>query len=208
MEEGLSATYGYNERGRLLTERNAAGETRHYDYNIAGDLVKINQPDGSAITQHYDKQENLTAKQYGKLSQQFHYDDAGRIHILVNENSTMTLFEYDVMDRLITKTSFDGHTKHYHYNMLNQLIKVKDVQLTSHYHYDLSGDLVESEMTETGKMVDQEYWQYNESGQLTVVSSQSGDYRVTISFERDKTGRVLQAGMLRILSASKSAVSG
>lgn len=192
MEEGLRNTYEYNDRGQRVSEHNAAGETYRYDYNSAGDLVKIHQPDDSLMTLHYDEQRRLTAKQYGGLNQQFHYDDAGRIHTLVNENGAVTRFEYDVMNRLVKEIGFDGRSKCYSYNALQQLVTMQDVHLTTHYRYDLSGHLINSEIIEAGKTVDTQNWQYNEYEQLTEVNSQSGDYQITVCFERDNVGRILQ----------------
>lgn len=192
MEEGLSNTYDYDERGRLISETNTANEFSSYEYNDAGDIVKMNQTDGSVISLYYDDWGNLISRKHGKTSQQFYYDEAGRMNTVVNENGVMTLFVYDAMDRLIKETGFDGRTKSYSYDALSQVKMIQDGRLISRYRYNLSNNLVEVETLESDEVVDKQTWFYNQYNQVKEVTSQSRAYNITVCFERDKFGRIVK----------------
>ena len=52
----------YDARGRLLTEQ-IAGETTQFEYDPAGNLKKVTQPDGSWVSFSYDAAARLTQTQ-------------------------------------------------------------------------------------------------------------------------------------------------
>jgi YD repeat-containing protein len=57
---GLTTTLGYDARQRL-NSRNVGGETTTYDYDGAGQLIKVTLPDGSFLSYTYDPAHRLTA---------------------------------------------------------------------------------------------------------------------------------------------------
>ncbi len=58
----VSTTMTYDARGRLLTEQ-IAGETTQFEYDPAGNLKKVTQPDGSWVSFSYDAAARLTQTQ-------------------------------------------------------------------------------------------------------------------------------------------------
>ncbi|MGG2271297.1 hypothetical protein AB6B43_11155, partial [Escherichia coli] len=47
------------------------------------------------------------------------------------ENGSHTTFRYDVLDRLIQETGFDGRTQRYHHDLTGKLIRSEDEGLVT-----------------------------------------------------------------------------
>ncbi|MGV6287852.1 hypothetical protein ACVN53_24065, partial [Escherichia coli] len=87
-----------------------------------------------------------------------------------------TTFRYDVLDRLIQETGFDGRTQRYHHDLTGKLIRSEDEGLVTHWHYDEADRL--THRTVNGETA--ERWQYDERGWLTDISHISEGHRVTV----------------------------
>lgn len=57
---GALTTLTYDTRGRL-TGRTVAGEATSYDYDAAGELIKVTRPDASYLTFDHDDAHRLTS---------------------------------------------------------------------------------------------------------------------------------------------------
>ncbi len=73
----------------------------------AGDLTTVIAPDGSRNGTQYDAW-GKPSYHAGRLTRSMEYDAAGRVIRLTSENGSHTTFRYDVLDRLIQETGFDG----------------------------------------------------------------------------------------------------
>jgi YD repeat-containing protein len=106
---------------------------------------------------------------------------------LTNENGATTAFAYDVMDRLVQETGFDGRTQRYDYDRTGQLIRSEDESLVTQWHYDDADRLTHS--TLNGEPA--EAWQYNDRGWLTEISHLSDDHCVAVHYGYDDNGRLV-----------------
>ncbi|MDR8007142.1 RHS repeat domain-containing protein, partial [Escherichia coli] len=97
-----------------------------------------------------------------------------------------TTFRYDVLDRLIQETGFDGRTQRYHHDLTGKLIRSEDEGLVTHWHYDEADRL--THRTVNGETA--ERWQYDERGWLTDISHISEGHRVTVHYGYDSKGRL------------------
>ncbi|EOR0825369.1 RHS repeat-associated core domain-containing protein, partial [Escherichia coli] len=97
-----------------------------------------------------------------------------------------TTFRYDVLDRLIQETGFDGRTQRYHHDLTGKLIRSEDEGLVTHWHYDEADRLTHR----TVKGETAERWQYDERGWLTDISHISEGHRVTVHYGYDEKGRL------------------
>ncbi|HCQ4571539.1 TPA: RHS repeat protein, partial [Escherichia coli] len=95
-------------------------------------------------------------------------------------------FRYDVLDRLIQETGFDGRTQRYHHDLTGKLIRSEDEGLVTHWHYDEADRL--THRTVKGEPAEQ--WQYDERGWLTGISHLSEGHRVTVHYGYDEKGRL------------------
>ncbi|WP_339131390.1 RHS repeat domain-containing protein, partial [Escherichia coli] len=95
-------------------------------------------------------------------------------------------FRYDVLDRLIQETGFDGRTQRYHHDLTGKLIRSEDEGLVTHWYYDEADRL--THRTVNGETA--ERWQYDERGWLTDISHISEGHRVTVHYGYDEKGRL------------------
>ncbi|MBV4618920.1 RHS repeat protein, partial [Escherichia coli] len=110
----------------------------------------------------------------------------GRVIRLTSENGSHTTFRYDVLDRLIQETGFDGRTQRYHHDLTGKLIRSEDEGLVTHWHYDEADRL--THRTVNGETA--ERWQYDERGWLTDISHISEGHRVAVYYGYDEKGRL------------------
>ncbi|MBW9594897.1 RHS repeat protein [Escherichia coli] len=113
-------------------------------------------------------------------------DNTLRVIRLTSENGSHTTFRYDVLDRLIQETGFDGRTQRYHHDLTGKLIRSEDEGLVTHWHYDEADRL--THRTVNGETA--ERWQYDERGWLTDISHISEGHRVTVHYGYDSKGRL------------------
>ncbi len=97
-----------------------------------------------------------------------------------------TTFRYDVLDRLIQETGFDGRTQRYHHDLTGKLIRSEDEGLVTHWHYDEADRLTHR----TVKGETAERWRYDERGWLTDISHISEGHRVAVHYRYDEKGRL------------------
>ncbi|MFQ3395682.1 RHS repeat-associated core domain-containing protein [Enterobacter mori] len=186
-EEGLSRYFVYDSRGRLICQKNAQGHETRYEYSVAGDLTAVMHPDGSRSEARYDERGNVLSTTQGGLTRSVKYDRAGRITTLTNENGTATIFAYDVMDRLVQETGFDGRTQRYHYSLTGQLIRSEDEGVVTLWHYDNADRLIRCTVSDEPA----EEWQYDSRGWLTEISHLSDGHRVAVHYGYDDKGRMV-----------------
>jgi YD repeat-containing protein len=194
LEEGLSSTRHYDARGRLTATESATGDTTQYHYNEAGDRVRITFPDGRYEETEYDPQGHPQRyiQANGTLIQQFSHDTAGRLTEITNENGARTTFAYDVMDRQVQETGFDGRLKSWQFNPAGELIYSDDCGLGTHWYYDIAGRLIRRERPPLADGTpDEEHRIYTDNGQLKAVEHLSAGHRVSARWQHDRTGRMI-----------------
>ena len=201
-EEGLQTSFDYDRQGRLVTQTNAANQSTRYAYNPAGDLTAITAPDGNAVRFDRDALGRLRVYHYGDslgLTQQYEFDNAGRLIRLTNENGAHTTFAYDPMDRLIEQINFDGRTQRYAYDMAGRLTQTNDAGQPSRLHYDKGDRLVLREVGDATNPY-QEHFEYTRDGSMKKAWHRTELWGNTISveFERDALGRITRETQLVI----------
>ncbi|MFS9383487.1 type IV secretion protein Rhs, partial [Citrobacter sp. ANG330] len=174
-------------RSRQVSQKDAQGRETRYEYSIAGDLMAVIHPDGSRQTTEYDDAGHPVSTTTGGLTRQMAYDAAGRVTQLTNENGSHTIFAYDLLDRLVQETGFDGRTQRYQYCITGQLIRSEDESLVTLWHYNASDRLTHRTVNDEPA----EQRTYNERGWLTEVSHLSDGHRVAVQYEYDKQGRLI-----------------
>ena len=194
-EEGTHSSNQYDARGRIVSQTNALNQTTATTYDAAGDLATLTAPDGNTVRYERDALGQIRVYHYGDLTQQYEYDNVGRLTRLTNENGAHTTFQYDVMDRLVEQINFDGRTQTHRYNAAGEVVESNDAGQSSHYHYDKGGRLLERRLSrrEAGTTTQfLEHFEYAKDGQLRKAShvTELGGNTISAEFDRDALGRV------------------
>ena len=105
----------------------------------------------------------------------YHYDRAGRLTHLTNENGEHTTFGYDIVDRLTDEIGFDGRHQRYGYNLAGEL---------THPIEAGGSDLGPGKVTRFARDV---------LGRLTAKTHEGHDKSADAAYGYDPLGRLTQA---------------
>jgi YD repeat-containing protein len=106
------------------------GET-HYMYDKEDRLIFRTDPDGKWISYSYDKAGNLLTLKTSVGSSNHTYDDLGRIKTVSDPFGGVTTYFYDDVGSLVRTELPNGMVEIREYDLLNRLIGLKNVDLTS-----------------------------------------------------------------------------
>ncbi len=119
--DGTQEVFTYNLNGQMLTSTNSRG-TVNYDYDVDGRLIRIDNPDGSAIAYTHDAHGNRTSS-------------VTWTSLLATPRTTTST--YDVLNRLSSVTDPDGNTTSYAYDEIGNLISIDNPNgVLSSFVYD------------------------------------------------------------------------
>ncbi len=190
-EEGLSVQHEYDARGRRISSEDNSGARTTWQYNDAGERTTTTHPDGSQSSQRYDARGNPVSQSSGGLTRQAEFDSAGRLTGLINENGAATHFQYDVMDRLVRETGFDGREHLYHYSLSGNLIRSEDSELTTRWHYDENDRLIRRERPPLADGTpDDTLFSYNEAGRISEMAHRSESHLVNVRLQYNLNGQI------------------
>ncbi|MGQ0543785.1 MAG: DUF6531 domain-containing protein, partial [Betaproteobacteria bacterium] len=128
---GLTTTLAYDARQRL-TSRTAGGETTTYDYDAAGQLIKVTLPDGSFLSYTYDGAQRLIGIQ-DSLGNRISYalDAMGNRTLEEVRDPSSNLAQtrsrvYSSLNRLFQELGAQSQTTEYTYDNQGNVLSVKD----------------------------------------------------------------------------------
>lgn len=185
--------YTYDDRGNVVAKTDALNQSDTYQYDSANRLIQTTNRKGEVIGYAYDSQDRLTQIARPDSTTSYSYDAAGRL-IQVQEGATRLQFDYDPADRLVrevqnTPNGFNsveyqydaldrrvsrkvngGDEARYVWNKANQLIQIQFRDETTSYRYDAAGRLAQK--TVPGGTV--QAYQYDAASRLTQVQYKNG----------------------------------
>ncbi len=199
---GLSATLGYDLRGRI-TSRIVGSETTRYIYDGVGQLTQATLPDQSYVAYTYDGAHRLMQIRDGlgnrityaldamgnRIGEQVfdssgflsrtrsrNFDALGRLATDLGALNQSTAYAYDGNGNLLTATDPLAHATTNYYDALNRLTQVKDAdQGVTVYAYDAAGNLTQA--TDPNGLATT----YTYDGLGNLIQQSSPDTRVTTS---------------------------
>jgi RHS repeat-associated protein len=130
--DGRATWYTYTATGDVATKTDRGGSggaerTWSYDYDVAGQVVAIHQPDGTTIAQRYDAAGNLVASvQPSGATTSFGYDAAGHMTSRTDPLGNTTTFAYDAAGRIVSQTDANGRTTVYGWDSGDRVVSVTD----------------------------------------------------------------------------------
>ncbi|MCX2890615.1 DUF6531 domain-containing protein [Pseudomonas sp. DCB_BI] len=191
---GQRTRYDYDERLHLVGITDALEQTLRLIRQPGGEILRIEQPDGSCDVYGYNALGQVTSHTNGDgrttylertarglpkrrkdaRGQQVHYqyDDAQRLIRLVNENQAAYRFSYDASDRLQEEVRVDGLRLRYRYSVSGTLAELEEtaeqglqaLSRTQQFEHDAVGRLV-SRTTADSHLA----YHYDEADRLTAI---------------------------------------
>jgi RHS repeat-associated protein len=186
--DGTTIKVGYNDKGQKISETNQLGQTRYFEYDDNGQLIKVTLPEvngQSPVYEYtYDAQGNqLTIKDPNGNVTKFTYDDNGNQLTQTLPDGSTEYFEYDFKGRLVKQTSFEGVVTTYKYDSYNRLesktFTQNGTQEVWTYTYDAFGRV--SEIDQNGRVTKTTY---DSQGRTIRIEMPEG----SISYTYDKYG--------------------
>jgi RHS repeat-associated protein len=144
---GRTTGYGYDDAGRLLTLTQPGARTITYGYDEAGRIGSLTDTLGNAIHYSYDAMGRRTAQQikgadgaaYTSLA--YAYDEAGRLHKVINPDDSFQQMDYDEVGNLVTAINELTQTTTYQYDPLGRLTHTNEpLGAITVYSYDIHGN--------------------------------------------------------------------
>ena len=126
--DGAVTKYTYTPAGLVATKTDTGGtggaeRTWAYDYDAAGHVVSVHQPDGSTIATSYDAAGNLSATTQPSGAQTtYAHDAAGNLTSSTDPNGHTTTYAYDAAGRMVSQTDPNGHTTRYAWDSGDRMV--------------------------------------------------------------------------------------
>ncbi|MBT1187915.1 RHS repeat protein [Streptomyces sp. CJ_13] len=148
---GSKTTWTYDANGRVVTEvdprgsatgANPAQFTTTYEYDPAGNQVKVTNPLGKVTTTQYDAANRVVAAtdELGKTTKT-DYDELGRIAKVIGPDGAVTSYTYNTVGDLATRVDPNGHTTTYGYDDARRQTSITDpLGRKKSVGYDLDGN--------------------------------------------------------------------
>ncbi|MDR2441721.1 MAG: hypothetical protein LBE12_20355, partial [Planctomycetaceae bacterium] len=140
--DGTTIKAEYNDKGQKISETNQLGQTRYFEYDYIGQLIKVTLPEVNGQSPVYE----------------YSYDSQGNQLTIKDPNGNVTKFTYDENGNQLTRTLPDESTEYFEYNIKGQLIRqisFECVEIT--YKYDSYNHIETKTFTQNGIV---EIWTY------------------------------------------------
>lgn len=127
--EGLVSTTKYDKRGHVISETDANGKTRGFQYNALGQLTQTTDSLGNNTLAVYDVRGNLIQIKdaIGNVNK-FVFDRNNRMVREILPLGQTTQHDYDAAGNLIRKVDANGHQTDYTFDEVNRLTEVKQTK--------------------------------------------------------------------------------
>ncbi|BDC93219.1 hypothetical protein TRBR_13160 [Treponema bryantii] len=199
--DGYETKYEYNGAGKLTKVINPDKTWTSYLYNTAGKLIKeyisgVSNP----IKYQYDKRFNIIKifDRSGKETE-YEYDDMNRVIKENKENRSTILFSYDELGRVISETDGENNIHTYEYDILGRVVKEKvntvPEATVMYYEYDARGN-VKKFIDAAGTVFERKYSKIDLLEEENVYVNEDGEdvLKETRSYKYDETGALKSAG--------------
>ena len=154
-EQAITESFGYNERGWILTKTDANDETTTFTYDLLGRIKTrtMPDPDGTGgnpapmISYVYDPMGNLLSSTFATASPQqvisYVYNSMNRPVRIVNADGTYRTWLYDQLGNVISETDALGHvTKNLYHELDRQDFTILADGRVAITEYDVDGRVV------------------------------------------------------------------
>ncbi|MCR5608939.1 MAG: DUF1906 domain-containing protein [Lachnospiraceae bacterium] len=174
----------FDKLDRVLTYTDVNGKTVSYEYDAAGNLVKMTYPDDTYVTYKYDKAGNvIKVTDWNGNETSYKYDENNDIIKVTRPDGSILTKAYDEKGRLTSAkdTAKDGiviSSYTYEYDEMNNITSETSEtdKIRYEYSYDILYRLTERKtvLTETGEVAEKENFTYDSACNIIVSGSSEG----------------------------------
>lgn len=204
---GLSTQFEYDALGQLISVVLPSGQRSHSEYDAVGRLVRYTDfdqktitiefddltrtrhetySDGSIIVATFSPEGNLLSQSLNAEVIQFSYSARNRLLSRTSPDGTTVSYSYDLVDNIVTVITPNGQT-HSEYDQRNRRIQVQDSDLgVTRYHYLSDGRLIQTDLPNSTTEL-RSYSQNGQLRQIQVVDAQ-GSILSQIEYDYDAAG--------------------
>ncbi|MCB1106998.1 MAG: hypothetical protein KDK76_02760 [Chlamydiia bacterium] len=184
--DGEAIDYQYDDRGRLVKMKDPSGIT-NYEYDDETNLIlKEILPNGISTSYAYDDSFNVSEvlhqNQKGLIAHyRYIYDGGGNcisMEVQTPNNKKITVYEYDLLNRLTLAKCSNGEFERYIYDALGNRLTKETASETIFYVYDIHNRLIQEGNTR---------YEYDSVGNL--IQKNSPEKKVSYSY--DPTGKLI-----------------
>ncbi|MFD0224425.1 polymorphic toxin type 17 domain-containing protein [Streptomyces hirsutus] len=163
-------SYAYDADGNLTKKTTPRGTTTQ-TWDVRGLLAKVDYSDSTPdVTYQYDAAGQMTLRDNGVVSEDFVYDNAGRL-----TKTRGFAYTYDDAGRMLTRKYADGNTITYTYDADGRTATMAADSKTTSYAYDAEANLTRSTLPNT--LIEDRT--YDVAARLTSVTSTKASEVVT-----------------------------
>lgn len=193
---GLTDTYSFNIYRDRTAFTDARGNITLYDYNSAGDVVAMQQPNLARESFVWQNGLKLSATDVFGQTESYQYDAQGNVTQITDRAGNVTTVTYDpVFNEVTTVTAPGGRVTQYLYDAHGNATQITDaVGDVTTMTYDSHG-LVQSVTKPRGNLTATPgdfttSYTYNDAGQILTIST---DLPSTETFAYDNRGHLISA---------------
>ena len=171
--EGITTKQTWNEKNKLLSQTNGAGETTTYDYDAKGNLTAVFQPNGNVLNYFYDRLDRIEqlSDNMGVIAKYTYDGNGNQLTVTDGLDRTMT-FTYDALNRKTSEALPSGATTSYEYDGNSNLLTVKDAKGNS-TTYTYSS--LNQQLTHTDALNAKTLFEYDANGNLSKATDANGN---------------------------------
>ncbi len=205
-EMGFEKRLHWNEKAQLIRESDFQEQETKYQYDADGNVVAIQEPDGSVTQYQYNLNGEVTAARLPNGKDIYiTYNEAGNITSYTDTAGRITKYEYEQLSQITKRIDPTGQVFEYFYDKERNLTGLKNEKNELYQlHYDLNENLTK-EVGFDGRVQNYQYDpagilvshaegqlpETDEDGNPLDSDNASESKPIQTDFERDTLGRLL-----------------
>ena len=181
---GYVTVMTYDGNGNILTVTGPNGETNSYTYNVKNLLETQTEYTSARKSYTYNKNGQILTEAIEGLGVRTYSYTNGKITSVSDYENNLSENTYDEYGNLRSQTDREGHQTVYNYDLLNRVISITNEDGTESYTYDSMGN----KTSVTDSRGNTTYYTYNSNNWLISTTNAKG----TVTFEYDNEGRLIR----------------
>nr|WP_240910475.1 RHS repeat domain-containing protein [Pontibrevibacter nitratireducens] len=123
---GLITSYEYGAMDRIVRSDMLASGVTLYDYDVAGQVSRIEDAQGRVSTYEYDAVDRMiTSIDPDLIGRSFDYDEADNVIQVVDGRGEVTRFRFSLFEQMVERTDPLGNTRTHVYDLRSNLTRIR-----------------------------------------------------------------------------------